>query len=645
MKVDLETGAERLQRLVLDGSGHALVRFSFFLAIAVLSCLIIVAAATLVDITLRAFTSYTVRGLFELSGLFMAIIISGLISLVFLHRRNISVDVMRKMAGSNQLGVHLVSAFSEAAIIVGLAVVLGFRALDAYEYGEKTMVVGWSTTGLWVIACVMMSIGAVLVVSRNVAQWGRLIVYKAYQQPGFWRGLGVVFGAVALSALLLFLYLTEDTSPSTQAGIGFLALYILIAAQIPIGVALALLGVSSLALTLGAEQALVLAQNEVSRALTSIDMAAIPLFLLMGNFATWAGLSGDIFNAGTALVGSKRGGLAIASVAGCGGFGAISGSSIATTATFGKVAFAEMEKRNYAHSLAAGCIAAGGTLGALIPPSVVLIVYCVVVEESIQVAFQAALLPGLLALSMYVVAIMVAVRVKPELAPNVDKFDWPFARKALVQAWRPTLLFFLVLGGLYGGLFTTQEAASVGVVLAFLFAITTRDFSWEKFKKSLMDTAINAGAIYVIFMGANIFASFMSFSDVASLILELVNIDTTPHWLILFFLVVIYLLLGTVFDTLAAVLVTTPLVVPLILGMNYDLIWWGVVTLSLVEIGMITPPLGMNVFVMRSVVGNRLELATIFKGVVPFLIADVIRITLLVCFPVITLWLPSLLSS
>lgn len=645
MNADLETGTERLRRLVLDGNGNAVVRFSFFLAIAALIGLIIVAAATLVDITLRAFTSYTVRGLFELSGLFMAIIISGLISLVFLRRRNISVDVMRKMAGSNQLGVHLVSALSEAVIIVGLAVVLGFRALDAHEYGEKTMVVGWSTTGLWIVACAMMSIGAILVVSRNLAQWGRLIATKAYKEPGFLRGIGVVLGAFALSAFLLVFYLADDASPSTQAGIGFLALYILIAAQVPIGVALALLGVSCLALTLGVEQALVLAQNEVSRGLTSIDMAAIPLFLLMGNFATWAGLSGDIFNAGTALVGSRRGGLAIASVTGCGGFGAISGSSIATTATFGKVAFAEMEKRNYAHSLAAGCIAAGGTLGALIPPSVVLIVYCVVVEESIQVAFQAALLPGLLALTMYVIAIMIAVRLKPELAPTVDKFDWPYARKALVQAWRPTLLFLMVLGGLYGGVFTTQEAASVGAILAFLFAITTRGFTWQKFKESLMDTALNAGAIYVIFMGANIFASFMSFSDVASLILELVNIDTTPHWLILLALVVIYLLLGTVFDTLAAVLVTTPLVVPLILGMDYDLIWWGVVTLSLVEIGMITPPLGMNVFVMRSVVGDRLELATIFKGVVPFLIADLVRITLLVCFPIITLWLPSVLSS
>lgn len=644
MKV-IQENTERLRRLVLEGNGSALMRLSLFLAIIVLVGLIVLAAATLVDIALRAFSSYTVRGLFELSGLFMAIIIAGLMSLVFLQRRNISVDVMRKVAGDNQLGVQLICALSEVVVFVGLAVVLGFRAWDAYEYGEKTMVVGWSTTGLWVTACVVMSIGALLAVIRHIAQWGRLFATKAYAVPGFWRSLSVIIGAFALAALLLVLYLNEDTSPSTQAGIGFLALYILIAAQVPIGVALALLGVASLALTLGAEQALVIAQNEVGRALTSIDMAAIPLFLLMGNFATWAGLSGDIFKAGTALVGSTRGGLAIASVSGCGGFGAISGSSIATTATFGKVAFAEMEKRNYAHSLAAGCIAAGGTLGALIPPSVVLIVYCVVVEESIQVAFQAALLPGLLALSMYVIAIMIAVRLKPELAPNVDKFDWPYARKALIQAWRPTLLFLLVLGGLYGGIFTTQEAASVGAILAFFFAVTSPDFTWVKFKESLIDTAINSGAIYVIFMGANIFASFMSFSDVASLILDLVNLETTPHWLILLALVLIYLLLGTVFDTLAAVLVTTPLVVPLILGMGYDLIWWGVVTLSLVEIGMITPPLGMNVFVMRSVVGERLELATIFRGVVPFLLADLVRITLLVCFPIITLWLPSLLSS
>jgi TRAP-type C4-dicarboxylate transport system permease large subunit len=231
------------------------------------------------------------------------------------------------------------------------------------------------------------------------------------------------------------------------------------------------------------------------------------------------------------------------------------------------------------------------------------------------------------------------------LAPDVEEFNWPVARAALVKAWRPVLLFALVLGGLYGGMFTTQEAASVGALLAFVFAVSTKGFTLEKFKASLIDTAINAGAIYVIFIGANIFASFMSFTDIAQLVLSIIDLETMPKWLILFGLVVFYLLLGTVFDTLAAVLVTTPLVVPLIIGMDYDLIWWGVVTLSLVEIGMITPPLGMNVFVMRSVVGDRLPLSTIFRGVTPFLVADLIRVILLTSFPIITMWLPSVLSG
>lgn len=620
-------------------------QFCKVMAWAVLTLLLVVSAGTLVDILLRAFTPYTVRGLFELNGLFMAIIVAGLSGLVFVRHLNIRMDVMKVVAGRNQTAVHLVCEVAEVLVFGWLAASLLFRAMDAQEYGEKTMVVGWHTAGWWAVAGALMSLAVLTVLIQTVKHWYALCRDRGYAQPGFWRGALVTVGTIAVCAVLTVLFINEDSSPGMQASMAFLVLYLLIAAQIPIGVSLMLVGVASLALTMGGEQALVVSQNEVGRALTSMDMAAIPLFLLMGNFATWAGLSGDIFNSGTALLGSRRGGLAMASVLGCGGFGAICGSSIATTATFGKVAFIEMERRNYAHSLAAGCIAAGGTLGALIPPSVVLIVYCVVVEQSIQIAFQAALVPGLLALTMYVLAIFVSVRLKPSLAPDVEEFNWPVARAALIKAWRPVLLFALVLGGLYGGIFTTQEAASVGALLAFVFAISTKGFTLEKFKASLVDTAINAGAIYVIFIGANIFASFMSFTDIAQLVLSIIDIETMPKWLILFGLVVFYLLLGTVFDTLAAVLVTTPLVVPLILGMNYDLIWWGVVTLSLVEIGMITPPLGMNVFVMRSVVGDRLPLSTIFRGVTPFLVADLIRVILLTSFPIITMWLPSVLSG
>lgn len=620
-------------------------QFCKVMAWAVLTLLLVVSAGTLVDILLRAFTPYTVRGLFELNGLFMAIIVAGLSGLVFVRHLNIRMDVMKAVAGSNQRAVRLVCEVAEVLVFGWLATALLFRALDAQEYGEKTMVVGWHTAGWWAAAGLLMSLAVLTVLSQTLKHWYALFKDRGYAEPGFWRGALVTLGTIAVCVALTALFINDDNSPGMQAGMAFLVLYLLIAAQIPIGVSLLIVGVASLALTMGGEQALVVSQNEVGRALTSMDMAAIPLFLLMGNFATWAGLSGDIFNSGTALLGSRRGGLAMASVLGCGGFGAICGSSIATTATFGKVAFVEMERRNYAHSLAAGCIAAGGTLGALIPPSVVLIVYCVVVEESIQIAFQAALIPGLLALTMYVLAIFVSVRLKPSLAPDVEEFNWPVARAALVKAWRPVLLFALVLGGLYGGMFTTQEAASVGALLAFVFAVSTKGFTLEKFKASLIDTAINAGAIYVIFIGANIFASFMSFTDIAQLVLSIIDLETMPKWLILFGLVVFYLLLGTVFDTLAAVLVTTPLVVPLIIGMDYDLIWWGVVTLSLVEIGMITPPLGMNVFVMRSVVGDRLPLSTIFRGVTPFLVADLIRVILLTSFPIITMWLPSVLSG
>lgn len=620
-------------------------QFCKVMAWAVLTLLLVVSAGTLVDILLRAFTPYTVRGLFELNGLFMAIIVAGLSGLVFVRHLNIRMDVMKAVAGSNQHAVRLVCEVAEVLVFGWLATALLFRALDAQEYGEKTMVVGWHTAGWWAAAGLLMSLAVLTVLIQTLKHWYALFKDRGYAEPGFWRGALVTLGTIAVCVALTALFINDDNSPGMQAGMAFLVLYLLIAAQIPIGVSLLIVGVASLALTMGGEQALVVSQNEVGRALTSMDMAAIPLFLLMGNFATWAGLSGDIFNSGTALLGSRRGGLAMASVLGCGGFGAICGSSIATTATFGKVAFVEMERRNYAHSLAAGCIAAGGTLGALIPPSVVLIVYCVVVEESIQIAFQAALIPGVLALTMYVLAIFVSVRLKPSLAPDVEEFNWPVARAALVKAWRPVLLFALVLGGLYGGMFTTQEAASVGALLAFVFAVSTKGFTLEKFKASLIDTAINAGAIYVIFIGANIFASFMSFTDIAQLVLSIIDLETMPKWLILFGLVVFYLLLGTVFDTLAAVLVTTPLVVPLIIGMDYDLIWWGVVTLSLVEIGMITPPLGMNVFVMRSVVGDRLPLSTIFRGVTPFLVADLIRVILLTSFPIITMWLPSVLSG
>jgi TRAP-type C4-dicarboxylate transport system permease large subunit len=248
----------------------------------------------------------------------------------------------------------------------------------------------------------------------------------------------------------------------------------------------------------------------------------------------------------------------------------------------------------------------------------------------------------LLAVALYVIAIVILVRVKPELAPEGAEAQ-SSRLKAMFTAWRPGLLFLLVIGGLYGGLFTAQEAAAVGTGFAFVFWLLSGRASWAGLFSAVRDAATTSATLYLLIIGANIFGAFLNLAGITDAVLSVIDPATTPAWLILVILVAMYLVLGSVFDTVAALIITVPFVVPIISALGYDLIWWGVVTLTLVEIGMITPPIGMNVFVMKSLVGKEVPISTIFKGVVPFLIADSIRLLLLILFPVITLWLPTVL--
>ena len=319
-------------------------------------------------------------------------------------------------------------------------------------------------------------------------------------------------------------------------------------------------------------------------------------------------------------------------------------SSVATTATLGGVAFREMQSRGYAPGLSTGSIAAGGTLGALIPPSVVLIIYCVISEISIAKAFMAAIVPGMLALALYVVSVLVQVRLRPDLAPAPDGSE-PFAPiRALRIAWRPIALFLAVLGGLYGGVFTVQEAAAVGAGFSFVAWLMSGRASVGGLFEALRDAAGTSAGLYLLIIGANIFGSHLNFTGMAQALEAVINPDTLPAWVVLTLLAIMYLVLGSIFDTVAAVVITVPFVLPVILSMGFDPIWWGIVTLTLVEIGMITPPIGMNVFVMKAVVGNRVKLSTIFGGVLPFLAADLFRMVLLIAFPAISLWLGGVLS-
>ena len=617
-----------------------LMRFARFCGIAAGAALLLVALIITIDILLRWTISAPIKGLFELTELgFVPIIALGLV-FTNAQRGHVTMGIMAHLTGRN-LGLNLITGLLTAVCFALLTWFLIYHAGRKLSYGETTLVLGIPVAPLWYAGAAMMALATL---AQIATAWHDFRAYLLSARGYIAELAGPVLALAIVAGLVAVLVLGKGSLGATgMVLIGFAMLYLLALAHIPIGVAMAITGLVGLYVMLGPIAALTVGTNNLTSSLSSADLAAVPLFLLMGNLAVAAGFADDIFAAATSIFGRMRGGHAVATVIGCAGFGAISGSSVATTATLGDVAFREMEARKYAPTLATGSIAAGGTLGALIPPSVILIIYCVIAELSISDAFMAALLPGILALVLYVVAIMIQVRLRPNLAPPPDPSQKISILKAVRLAWRPTLLFVTVVGGLYGGVFTVQEAAAAGTGITFVFWIASGRATLYGLK-DVMCGAIGTGAgLYLLIIGANIFGAYLNLAGVANVVVSIINPEVMPVWAILASLAIMYLVLGSVFDTVAALVVTVPFVIPIILAMDLDLIWWGVVTLTLVEIGMITPPIGMNVFVLKSVLGVKASIGTIFKGVFPFLLADFVRLTLLILFPAISLWLGTVL--
>lgn len=431
-------------------------------------------------------------------------------------------------------------------------------------------------------------------------------------------------------------------SPLLISLLGFIGLFVLIALHVPIGIAMALIGVAGFAMFVGWDPALSLLASEPASTMSNLDLAVIPLFMLMGSLATAAGLAGDIYATAQALIGHRRGGLAATTVMASAGFGAISGSGVATTATFGRVALPEMLERGYAPSVAAGSVAAGGTLGIIVPPSGIMILYAVLTEQSVLNLFTAALVPAALSVVLYLAAIRVSVAMNPSLAPGTEKLPWRARLRALGRAWRVAVLAVLVMGGIYSGIFTVNEAASIGVVVAFVFALASRRMNLRDFLRVLAEASATTAMIYIMVFGATIFSYFVSVSGASTQMIGWISGLGLPPLGVIFALLFLYVLLGAVFDEVASMVITLPLVVPLILSFGYDLVWWGVVNIAVIGIGMITPPIGINVMLLGSM-RRDIRLRTIYRGIVPFLCADLVRLALLVLFPVITLWLPSVL--
>lgn len=432
--------------------------------------------------------------------------------------------------------------------------------------------------------------------------------------------------------------------PVTICVLGLIGMFVLIVAHVPLGVAMGVAGVIGFGVLSGFNPALSLLSTETSSAFSSLDLATIPLFIMMGGFASAAGLSEDLYRVAHALVGHRRGGLAMATIGGCAGFGAVCGSSIATTATFGKVALPAMLARGYSPGYATGTVAAGGTLGILVPPSVIMVIYAVLAEQLILTLYAAAIVPAILAIALHWTSIAIYSRLRPDAAPAGTRMPWGERWREIRRGWAVLLLILIVLGGITFGVFTATEGAAVGAALAFIFALVRRSLRGDAFWQTLNDVASTSGMIYVIIIGASIFSYFVAVSHAPDALIKGISESGLSMPVVMVLLMIMYLVLGAVFDEVAAMVITLPFVLPLIKAWGLDPVWWGIINVVLIELGMLIPPIGMNVFVIHGLAPS-VALAAIYRGVAPYIVANFVRLALLLSIPALSLWLPAALKG
>jgi C4-dicarboxylate transporter DctM subunit len=429
-------------------------------------------------------------------------------------------------------------------------------------------------------------------------------------------------------------------SGDVTAIIGFVALFALMLLRVPIGMAMGLVGVSGFAYLAGGGPALKIVGHTSMRTVTDFNFAVVPLFLLMGSFATTSGMSSELFRAGNAFLGHLRGGLGIATIAACGGFAAICGSSVATAATFSRVAYPEMRRYGYRESFSTGVIAAGGTLGIMIPPSTVFAIYGLITEQDIGRLFIAGIVPGILAMLMYMGTVTLMGRLRPDYLPPGKHTSWAERVTSIREIWSTLLLFAFVIGGIYGGAFTATEAAGMGAVGAFILGVVRGRLSRQDIRRSLLDTTRVTAAVFTILIGALLFGYFLTITQTPQKITALLTGLGIGRYGVLAVIMFMYLVLGCIMDALAMIILTVPIILPVIKELGFDPIWFGVIIVMTVELGLISPPVGMNIFVIKSVIGD-VKISTIFSGVLPFIVTDIVRLAILIAFPILALWLPS----
>jgi tripartite ATP-independent transporter DctM subunit len=431
--------------------------------------------------------------------------------------------------------------------------------------------------------------------------------------------------------------------PAALAVLILVLLFVLLAAGMPIGFAMGLSAFIGTLLLIDAQAAFALLGQTAYETALTYNLSVVPMFVLMGYIAGEARLSESLYRACNAWLGHRRGGLALATIGACGAFAAICGSSLATAATMAQIALPEMRRYGYDDRLATGSVAAGGTIGILIPPSIILVIYGLLTETSISQLFLAGFVPGLLTLAGFMLTIAIMTRIDPRLGPPGTPSAWRERLIALRSVWGAAALFLLVIGGLYIGVFSPTEAASIGAVGALALGLLNRSLTGQAIARSLLDAVKTTAMIFTILIGAILFNNFLILASMPTLVSGWIAALPLGKTAILLVILGMYFVLGCLLDSLAMILLTIPIVFPIINALGYDPVWFGIIIVMVVELGLITPPIGMNVFVIKGIARD-VPLETIFRGAMPFVVAQIVLILVLVAFPQIALWLPSTMA-
>ena len=626
--------------LIAD-SADKVSRFLYILAICILAALMFL---TVVDVFGRYIFNSPITGTQELSEISLMLITFLGISFTALSKGHVRVELLLMFLPQNaRVTLEIVSDI--ICLIVSSAITYsGFTyAGTVYQRGISTELLDiptWPFLCCLAIGCVFLSLIFLKDLIKSLQEAASLS-WPARRIAG---SLAAVVFVCAVLAAFHFIG-SSDVEPVLVGCAGMLVMLLLLFIGVPIGFCMMLIGVLGMMYCAGFDAGASLIEITPYNSTVNYSMTVVPLFILMGGIAFRTGLSKDLYMLVFRWVGHWPGGLAIAAIGGCACFAAISGSSLATAATMGMVSLPEMKRYKYDSALATGCIAAGGSIGILIPPSVVLILYGVLTNQPITALFIAGVIPGLMQAAFYIFTIMILCKINPSIGLPGKRSTFQERMVSIKETWGVLVLFLIVMGGLYAGVFVPTEAGGIGAFGVLVFVLLRKKLTLGNFYQSLFDSVKTSSMCLTVFLGAMFLGYFLTVSEIPTSLSEYVAGLEVSRYAILLLIIMAYILLGCIMDSLSIVLLTVPVFFPVVEAIGFHPIWFGIIMVKVVEIGMITPPIGINVFIIKGVVRNEVPMHTIFKGILPFLCADMVHLALLIVIPEICLFLPQLFGG